>query len=78
LSADSSNTVIGFVRNKKATEEKIQRELSGRSNIHTIQGEIQNLESVKVCNQFASSPNFTLTTGVELGQRGSQDHWRQP
>ncbi|KAK2668247.1 Short-chain dehydrogenase/reductase SDR [Fusarium oxysporum f. sp. vasinfectum] len=47
LSADSSNTVIGFVRNKKATEEKIQRELSGRSNIHTIQGEIQNLESVK-------------------------------
>ncbi|KAK2122568.1 hypothetical protein NOF04DRAFT_1253421 [Fusarium oxysporum II5] len=47
LSADSNNTVIGFVRNKKATEEKIQRELSGRSNIHTIQGEIQNLESVK-------------------------------
>ncbi|CCT75917.1 related to protoporphyrinogen oxidase [Fusarium fujikuroi] len=47
LSADSNNTVIGFVRNKKATEEKIQRELSARSNIHTIQGEIQNLESVK-------------------------------
>ncbi|KAF5624143.1 protoporphyrinogen oxidase [Fusarium sp. NRRL 25303] len=47
LSADSNNTVIGFVRNKKATEEKIQRELSGRPNIHTIQGEIQNLESVK-------------------------------
>ncbi|KAG9494897.1 hypothetical protein J7337_013126 [Fusarium musae] len=47
LSADPNNTVIGFVRNKKATEEKIQRELPGRSNIHTIQGEIQKLEDVK-------------------------------
>ncbi|KAG8672129.1 hypothetical protein FPOAC2_05497 [Fusarium poae] len=47
LSADPSNTVIGFVRNKQATEEKIERELPGRSNIHTIQGDIQNYESVK-------------------------------
>ncbi|PNP84185.1 hypothetical protein FNYG_02873 [Fusarium nygamai] len=50
LSADPNNTVIGFVRNKKATEEKIQRELPGRSNIHTIQGEIQKLEDVKEQN----------------------------
>ncbi|KAF4451301.1 hypothetical protein F53441_5722 [Fusarium austroafricanum] len=47
LSADKNNTIIGFVRNKKATEEKIQRELPGRTNIHTIQGEIQKLEDVK-------------------------------
>lgn len=48
LSADPNNTVIGFARNKQATEEKIEREMPGRSNIHTIQGEIENYESVKV------------------------------
>jgi hypothetical protein len=68
LSADSNNTVIGFVRNKKATEEKIQRELPGRSNIHTIQGEIQNLESVKVCDHPVSSQDITLRQGAELGE----------
>ncbi|WXC59754.1 hypothetical protein SNK03_005612 [Fusarium graminearum] len=47
LSADPNNTVIGFARNKQATEEKIEREMPGRSNIHTIQGEIENYESVK-------------------------------
>ncbi|RFN47952.1 hypothetical protein FIE12Z_7675 [Fusarium flagelliforme] len=47
LSADPNNTIIGFARNKKATDEKVERELSGRSNIHTIEGEIEKIASVK-------------------------------
>ncbi|KAM0287330.1 hypothetical protein ACHAO9_007734 [Fusarium lateritium] len=57
LSADSNNTIIGFVRNKKATEDKIQKELPGRTNIHTIQGEIQKYEDVK--NLIDQTANIT-------------------
>ncbi|KAF9776887.1 hypothetical protein IL306_004857 [Fusarium sp. DS 682] len=61
LSADPKNTVIGFVRNKKATEEKYQRELPGRSNIHTVQGEIQKLEDVKnLVNEVAKITGGSL------------------
>ncbi|RGP73160.1 hypothetical protein FLONG3_6476 [Fusarium longipes] len=47
LSADPNNTVIGFVRNKQATDDKIERELPGRSNVHVVQGEIQKIKDVK-------------------------------
>ncbi|KAL3459758.1 NAD(P)-binding protein [Aspergillus heterothallicus] len=46
LSADPANLVIGLVRNKSATEEKIVKELSGRK-IHLVQGELTNYDSLK-------------------------------
>ncbi|KAF4972587.1 hypothetical protein FSARC_860 [Fusarium sarcochroum] len=47
LSADSNNTVIGFVRNKGATEEKVQKEIPGRSNLHIVKGDPGSYESLK-------------------------------
>ncbi|KAI1819498.1 NAD(P)-binding protein [Xylaria intraflava] len=36
LSANPSNTVIGIVRNKPATDKKVAEELGGRNNIHIL------------------------------------------
>ncbi|KAJ5570290.1 uncharacterized protein N7459_009720 [Penicillium hispanicum] len=40
LSSDSNNTVIAIVRNKASTEVKVATELSGRPNIHIVQGDL--------------------------------------
>ncbi|KAF5000920.1 hypothetical protein FGRMN_1377 [Fusarium graminum] len=63
LSADSNNTIIGLVRNKQATDHKIQQELSGRSNIHIVQGEVQKYDDLK---------NFVEEAGKITG--GSLDY----
>ncbi|KAF5023007.1 hypothetical protein F66182_4965 [Fusarium sp. NRRL 66182] len=49
LSADTSNTVIGLVRNKQATDEKIKLEIPQRLNVHTVEadmGDYKSLEAV--------------------------------
>ncbi|KAL4905243.1 hypothetical protein BDW74DRAFT_153286 [Aspergillus multicolor] len=46
LSADPNNLVIGLVRNKAATEEKVANELK-RDNIHIVQGELTDYDSLK-------------------------------
>ncbi|KAL2822393.1 NAD(P)-binding protein [Aspergillus granulosus] len=46
LSADPTNLVIGLVRNKSVTEEKIVREFGGR-NIHLVEGELTDYASLK-------------------------------
>lgn len=48
LSADPNNTVIGLVRNKQATDEKIEREIPGRSNLHMIQADVGDYDALKV------------------------------
>ncbi|KAM0350963.1 hypothetical protein ACHAPU_002741 [Fusarium lateritium] len=63
LSADSNNTIIGLVRNKEATDDKIQQELPGRSNIHIVRGEVQKYDDVK---------NFVEEAGKITG--GSLDY----
>ncbi|KAI1771482.1 NAD(P)-binding protein [Hypoxylon cercidicola] len=46
FSADPSAVVIGLVRNTAATEKKVAAEI-GRSNIHILQGDLTDYESLK-------------------------------
>ncbi|KAI4604117.1 hypothetical protein KJ359_000245 [Pestalotiopsis sp. 9143b] len=46
ISSDSSNTVIGLVRDKSGTEEKVKAELGDRSNIHILQGDLDDYDSL--------------------------------
>ena len=47
LSADPNSTVIGLVRNKEQTVKKAAAEIS-RSNIHIIQADLADYESLEV------------------------------
>ncbi|KAI0809492.1 NAD(P)-binding protein [Xylaria sp. FL0064] len=46
LSANPENTVIGLVRNRAATEEKISKELGVRRNVHILQADMTNYDSI--------------------------------
>ncbi|KAH6656054.1 hypothetical protein BKA67DRAFT_562531 [Truncatella angustata] len=59
VSSDAKNTVIGLVRDKPATEKKVFKELSGRSNIHILQGDLEDLSSL----QKAAGDTATITGG---------------
>lgn len=48
ISSDSNNTVIGLVRNKSATEEKLKGELPDRTNIHIVEADITDYAALKV------------------------------
>lgn len=48
LSSDSSNTIIGIVRNKSATQEKMKEELPERTNIHIVEADITGYTALKV------------------------------
>ncbi|KAJ5833246.1 hypothetical protein N7474_001557 [Penicillium riverlandense] len=47
LSSDSNNIVIGLVRNKPPTEEKMKQELPERTNIHIVQADITDYAALK-------------------------------
>ncbi|KAL4925425.1 uncharacterized protein BDV17DRAFT_294487 [Aspergillus undulatus] len=47
LSSDPSNTVIGLVRNKPATDKRVAEELSDRTNVHILQADITDLQALK-------------------------------
>jgi hypothetical protein len=49
LSKDSNNTVVGIVRNKAATVDKISKdeELKGRSNIHILEADLTSYDALK-------------------------------
>lgn len=47
-SADPKNIVVGLVRDKSSAQEKVSAELSGRSNVHLIQADVTDYESLKV------------------------------
>ncbi|KAL1864862.1 hypothetical protein Daus18300_007429 [Diaporthe australafricana] len=46
-SNNPENTVVGIVRNKTATDERVAKELSGRSNITILQADLTKFESIK-------------------------------
>jgi hypothetical protein len=48
ISSDPKHTVIGIVRNKAATDKRVKAELS-RSNIHIVQGDLNDYKSIEVC-----------------------------
>ncbi|KAK5424319.1 hypothetical protein LTR20_008787 [Exophiala xenobiotica] len=47
LSANPKNTVVGFVRNKAATDKRITEELSDRSNISIVEADLTDYEALK-------------------------------
>jgi NAD(P)-dependent dehydrogenase (short-subunit alcohol dehydrogenase family) len=61
ISEDSKNLVVGMVRNKTDTEEKVRAELGDRSNVHILHGDLTSYASLK---QAAAD-----TTAI-VGERG--------
>ncbi|KAH6646627.1 hypothetical protein BKA67DRAFT_594956 [Truncatella angustata] len=55
LSSDPKNTVVGLVRNPSSTKEKVSAELSDRSNIHIIAGDLTNYDSLKTAADETSA-----------------------
>ncbi|KAJ9152057.1 NAD(P)-binding domain protein [Pleurostoma richardsiae] len=47
ISADPANTVVGLVRDKVTTEKKVSEELGTRPNVHIIQADITDYDSLK-------------------------------
>ncbi|KAL4946311.1 hypothetical protein BDV06DRAFT_208787 [Aspergillus oleicola] len=60
LSSNPSNTVIGLVRNKLATDKRAAEELSDRRNIHFVQGDITDVPSLKA----AAAETSKITGGA--------------
>ncbi|KAI9045163.1 NAD(P)-binding protein [Aspergillus affinis] len=46
LAADPNNLVIGLVRNKAATEEKVSKEIPG-GNVHLVEGDLTDYDALK-------------------------------
>ncbi|KAI1747574.1 hypothetical protein F4782DRAFT_535234 [Xylaria castorea] len=59
ISSETSNTVIGLVRDKSATEKRVKEELSGRTNIHILHGDLKDYESL----QAAAADTAVITGG---------------
>ncbi|KIA75404.1 hypothetical protein HK57_00123 [Aspergillus ustus] len=76
LSADPANLVIGLVRNKSATEEKVAQELSGR-NIHLVEGELDSYASLKKAAedvaQLTSSLDYLIANGAVVSDWSAWD-----
>lgn len=53
ISKDPNSVVIGIVRNKEETEKRVAAEIK-RSNIHILQGDLDDYESLKVYKTFPS------------------------
>ncbi|KAI1268815.1 hypothetical protein F5Y18DRAFT_372613 [Xylariaceae sp. FL1019] len=47
ISKDPSNTVVGIVRDKAVTDKKVAEELGDRRNIHIVEAQITDYESLK-------------------------------
>ncbi|KAI0505860.1 hypothetical protein F5B22DRAFT_489952 [Xylaria bambusicola] len=60
LSENPDNLVVGIARDKAATVKKVSEELAGRSNIHILQGDITDYDSIKK----AVEDTATLTGGA--------------
>ncbi|KAK0507094.1 hypothetical protein JMJ35_010552 [Cladonia borealis] len=61
ISEDPQNLVVGIVRNKAATEQKVATELGKRSNVHIVHGDFTN---------YASLKQAAADTAKIVGERG--------
>ncbi|CAI7616453.1 unnamed protein product [Penicillium discolor] len=61
LSSDSNNTIIGIVRNKSATQEKVEEELPERTNLHIVEADITDYTALK-----AAAAETAIITGGGL------------
>ncbi|KAK3326922.1 hypothetical protein B0T19DRAFT_148903 [Cercophora scortea] len=61
ISSNANNIVIGIVRNKKATDERVANELTGRINITILEADVTDYEAVKrAVHQAAIITNGSL------------------
>ncbi|KAJ5788657.1 hypothetical protein N7457_003647 [Penicillium paradoxum] len=75
LSSDTNNLVVGLVRNKTATKEKVKQELSERTNIHIIEADITDYAALKVA---AAAETASITGGgldYLIANAGLVSHW---
>lgn len=63
LSEDPQNLVIGLVRDKTATEKKVAAELSDRTNVHVVYGDLSSHASLK--QAAADSANIVGERGID-------------
>ncbi|SPO03145.1 related to protoporphyrinogen oxidase [Cephalotrichum gorgonifer] len=63
ISEDPKNLVVGIVRDKDTTEAKVATELSGRSNIHIVHGDLTSYASLK--QAAANTANIVGERGVD-------------
>ena len=61
ISEDPANLVVGLVRDKAATEEKVVAELGDRSNVHILHADL---------TSYASLKQAAADTAKLVGQRG--------
>jgi hypothetical protein len=66
LSSNPKNTVIGLVRNKPETEKRVSEELSDRSNITILHGDLDDYGSLKVRTNAKAEANAQLLTTPTL------------
>ncbi|KAL3468888.1 hypothetical protein BJX99DRAFT_242533 [Aspergillus californicus] len=59
ISSNPDNTVIALVRNKAGTEKRVAEELTGRSNIHVVQADLLDYETL----QSAAAETAKITGG---------------
>ncbi|KAI0439837.1 hypothetical protein F4803DRAFT_529737 [Xylaria telfairii] len=59
ISSEPSNTVIGLVRDKYATEKRVKEELGGRTNVYILHGDLNSYESL----QKAAVDTAKITSG---------------
>lgn len=62
LSADPANTVIALVRDKAATQKKVDDELA-RANVHVLQADITDYAEAPFC--YRTPFRFVLTQAID-------------
>jgi hypothetical protein len=60
LSENPDNIVVTIVRNKTATDSKVTAEIPGRKNIFVIEGDLTNVDSLKVSSTMPLGPQLHI------------------
>jgi hypothetical protein len=60
LSENPDNIVVTIVRNKTATDSKVTAEIPGSKNIFVIEGDLTNVDSLKVSSTMLLGPQLHI------------------
>ncbi|KAH8431021.1 SDR family oxidoreductase [Aspergillus melleus] len=78
LSSDPNNVVIGLVRDQAATEKRVSKDLSGRSNLHILKGDLVDYSSLQAASQDTAritggGLDYLIANGGLMSQFDSYD-----
>ncbi|KAJ8125944.1 hypothetical protein O1611_g7694 [Lasiodiplodia mahajangana] len=76
LSANPENVVVGLVRNKASTDEKVLKELGSRPNIHIVQADLIDYDSLKKSLDDVT-PIVKGSLDYIIANAGYISHWSQ-